>query len=835
MKFIIIPILILLTTHIMTREELLAEMQINIEALDGILAHHPDVLQDLDAGMTAELQEARTHLNKKDNKAKAEQGKRLKAAKKAAARAAKLAAKQKRIELKEQKRLEKQAAKEEGQEIRKHQFGRDMAGFVGELRTFFQNKISDEDKTPINVSKLKDKLETSFGTSLVGKYIHNQLCTKLNTYKNQPTRANLAEFFTNYLGENLNEYTYWADLLKKNKIWKKEYRKDKTMDDVLPSSEGVVNVLLSKDVEDGPTAEEIARKWLTAEYNNLKKMTFGEGINIYCDSFRLSLSSSLDQQIQSAICRNIGDKERRGAEVQAIILSNIQTFLSEKSLHEVFVDRAEIIKVYGGYDIILALDGNINAPDIKKAVTDSVAVFRKDLSLTDSSFTNSLVVTSRLGDELQKMVANQKQTTPYILQKLLTFDKSNPKPTIGDIITAIDLQAQSLVGDSKVFLACSNGACVFPLASRIVAAVESAKAKASPEMFVQAFDKWKAKIEGVFNGTKKNWRFDKDKLHTELKALFIEEATFLYEDFLKGMIDNSGMNVIPLTNKVLNEELPTDFAEIWKGVFSGCDSSYLTRENGVYNDLVQRAKSAQELEDFFSVLDSKLPNEDMLWTALGFSRHFDKKMKVPDVSEKFLTKVQLNPRDSSIKGHVGMTIHMPLAFKPFYIGEDNQPKFHPVVVQNQITIDKGNKGRYSFSEETAKVCQVSTEDSINGILYKVVISMLVKDDLQKSKGISDETTEGHYSVGGEMPIVGFESSYTEEHDTHGTSSGENYGAGGEFTVYLTMEMKSEQRKNNAETYCYAISFGDENGSGASDYGFSVSCDIINDSKVLKNK
>ena len=158
-----------------------------------------------------------------------------------------------------------------------------------------------------------------------------------------------------------------------------------------------------------------------------------------------------------------------------------------------------------------------------------------------------------------------------------------------------------------------------------------------------------------------------------MNALFIDEASFLYTDYLSKMISEPSSEILALTNKYINEDVPTDFEEIWKNIFVKIDSSNIEK---LYNKLLSESNSIQEFENFISVLDSKWPDTNMIWTALGFARHFKEKLTAPTTNNELYAKIELIPEDTNVKGSLGLILRMPIEFKPFMIGENNV-FFHP--------------------------------------------------------------------------------------------------------------------------------------------------------------
>ena len=128
----------------------------------------------------------------------------------------------------------------------------------------------------------------------------------------------------------------------------------------------------------------------------------------------------------------------------------------------------------------------------------------------------------------------------------------------------IDLNIQSLIGDAKLLLVCSKGKIQLPVPGKIIQGIENTMANVSVEKLKTAYNKWKSAVEPIFKGTKKRWELNADKLKKEMNALFIEEASFIYTDYLSKMISEPSSEILALTNKYINEDVPTDFEEIWK-------------------------------------------------------------------------------------------------------------------------------------------------------------------------------------------------------------------------------------------------------------------------------
>jgi len=690
MKFIIFPILILLTTHIMTREELLAEMQVNIEALDGILGHHPDVLQDLDAGMTAQLQEARNHLNKKDNKAKAEEGKRLRAAKKAAARAAKLAAKEKRIKLKEQKRLAKQAAKQEQgtkEDISKHQFGRDMAGFVDELIDCF-NKIDNTDETPISISELKNNLGISFGASLVGKYIHSQLCVKLDTYKDEPTRANLAKFFIDYLGEDLNEYTYWADLLKKNKTWKKEYRKDRNMDDILPKkkAKNIVAVLESPNVEDkkhpnhpgvltenGLSKEEYARyvqDWAELAQDSMRKYKSEKIINI--NSLLKTITAQFSSNKYDAVLskyiykvvknylNSFSKNEVEGTKVASVIADAFEALESEtiKKYYDYNYYQKVNIRDFDGtilptvalFDHWLNDAQNESDPrndENYKLFQEKMATWTKDIIKTISNVKeqDTLFYASKYRQKLKLLSSNYgdkdalMNEVMYVLQDATSLIKIKKGDLLSNLISQAIKGLDQLATGANYGLAIDwkNNKFTFPLSfgNELKTIYNDIQANAKFSDFENKIDTWATTSKDLILETKiGNTAFRTKDFSKELEHLFSDDISglqgigFIYYKILKPALKEKN-------NTIKTKELHA----IWQAAMESA------QENGILLKEYEDYASSYYPEGIELLIDSMeflFPSVKDLEGALKASKINSKRQKLNTSLDTLVINYNLN-------------------------------------------------------------------------------------------------------------------------------------------------------------------------------------------------
>lgn len=652
-----------------------------------------------------------------------------------------------------------------------------------------------------------------------------------------PTRGAMAKALEDHL------VTYTRDKAKSIFTGRPDIKKDlkdlkSIKNTVLPDKGELFNILDSDEVEDVISDEEVARTWLKGELGNLQKMTFADGISIYCDTFRTALTTSIGRPMQSLLCDKIPSKEENALKIQQIIVGNIQRFLNEKELNDVFINHAPEIKGYSSYKIVLALDGHLNAPKLNQAIQDSVALFRNGLELTDTSYAKMFVKPSTFRKALSDLVKNEKLATPYVLSKILTIKDLDSKITIGEVVDQIDANAQNLVGDSKMFLACSDGTVNLPIPTQLIRAIETSKANISLDILIESVDKWTERVGAIFQDRSKHWRFDSKKLHKQLEALFVEEAAFIYSDFLAPMIDNTSLDIIPLNNKVPNEDLPTDFAEIWKQTLAGIDSSYLV---GVYEELTDKTNDTtiENLEALLSILDIKWPDNKMLWTALGSARHFSKKVKIPTTNKELYAKILLTPKDTEIKGRLGVIMRMPMEYKPFTVGGDEQLMFFPIVVENNIGIEQDNTGRLNYSNAKAKVCQIEASDSFKMVTYKVVLKILIKDDQLTAKAETLDITEAHitsgWTGGGEVKIFGqkintnVDVQYTEEHATRGKSTEIIEGTGYNSTMNITLYIKAEEKnEEKLDIVCYSIGIEDEHGGSRNDFGFNLSCKQINE-------
>lgn len=603
---------------------------------------------------------------------------------------------------------------------------------------------------------------------------------------------------------------------------------------IKPQAEGV-SLKKKEDIGKKTFVDEILA-WAIATTNDLKKLS-KDDTPILIKELKIELSTSLqlahviNKAIYNGLCKALPDTlvPATRAKASAEMIKLLSSF-TKSNLEKLFKDNKDIRKDLADdkslkpnilptpstlYDVLMlpGVEDKNNAEhptkkaDAEKAKEDfnkEVFQFRKDFAnATEVVLLDSLVIKSRLVEELKKVIALNKKADPYILNKLLNISiPTDRKLTVDDVLTSIDAQAQLLYEDENLLKESEKRKIEFPYAAHFVAAVEKSMTAANPEYFAEGFDKWKKKVEGIFQGTDKKWRFDKEKLLKEMSVLFVNEGQFL-NTLISSIISSSKSSIIPLSNKLMNEKSPTDFEEIWKNVFAKADAAYLKE---VYKMFVENATSAEEIENFISVMDSKLPDANMIWATLGFSRHFDTKTPAPASTDDTLAvSFVLNPKDSSKLGKLGLNLSMGFDLKPFEMNK--QIVYQAIVNTQKIVVGKDNEGRFSFSEPRVIVKNIKTDAATQTVTYNAVLSFDVKDDAQKSTSI--EVTEGHYSIGGEMPIVGFDASYTEENTTH--TKGDSFGAGREITLSISMNIISMQNKNFADVSCQGVSFEGKDG------------------------
>ena len=123
--------------------------------------------------------------------------------------------------------------------------------------------------------------------------------------------------------------------------------------------EGATNKLEAEKLALNQENEKTIRTWLEGEKSNLEKMQFAEGMLLDCDSFRMSLTLSVGQKLQALICDKVSSKDSKASDVQQIIVNNIDVFLKEKTLNQVFLDKSDLISGFSDNHIQLATVGNL--------------------------------------------------------------------------------------------------------------------------------------------------------------------------------------------------------------------------------------------------------------------------------------------------------------------------------------------------------------------------------------------------------------------------------------------------------------------------------------------
>lgn len=243
---------------------------------------------------------------------------------------------------------------EDGEEIPKPSFGREMKKWITSLKDAYEaTSASKGANTPILVKQFKEELRKKFSKDIFfEQLLWNNLSKGISDEPLVQTRKALADRLAQHLG-TINNDDYWETIYKKkeSKPIRKKYRKDDTMEGHLPSYKSVAAVLNFSTIEaknnpDHPTQkdDEVIDTWLEAERANLEKLSFDEGAEVDCDSFAMDVEQHLNKEIQTLLTQNIGSGRKSKESVRKQLIANLNDLSVGDEPTPILLKNIETIK-----------------------------------------------------------------------------------------------------------------------------------------------------------------------------------------------------------------------------------------------------------------------------------------------------------------------------------------------------------------------------------------------------------------------------------------------------------------------------------------------------------
>ena len=190
----------------------------------------------------------------------------------------------------------------------------------------------------------------------VGGLFYNKIEAQLNALDKKASPKAIAEAISTGLD---NFDASLKEIYKKDKADYRAIKKKDLRDNILKPKDfytwmQTVAIPESEKEQAETEKEKTIRRWLEGEMENLGKASFGNDMEIDCDSFKLSLALSLGNEIQQLLTANIGSYFINVYEACYIIRSNITFFLSARELSEIFLSKYDLIINVKNNDVVVS-------------------------------------------------------------------------------------------------------------------------------------------------------------------------------------------------------------------------------------------------------------------------------------------------------------------------------------------------------------------------------------------------------------------------------------------------------------------------------------------------
>ncbi len=476
-----------------------------------------------------------------------------------------------------------------------------------------------------------------------------------------------------------------------------------------------------------------------------------------------------------------------------------------------------------------ALDKQVeNEPDyasFQKDLKQAIDLFIKDFQLSDANLSEALIDMPSFQKHI--LTVSNGLVAPLVTKKLLTLKTDQSLPQTGAIVEAIKKQANALRQENALYEAWKENKLNFPIAAQYIDAVQKSVVQVDKGTFADAFQQWKNKVEGIKFA--KNWTLDKSKLDKELQRVFtaahgsFDAGGFLYNQALTPLLKGLKGQTLKINSNDNTTDNDQTFSTIWKTMFEKCDSTLL--ENA-YEAYKTKTSSAKELENYVSVLDSVFPDTKTIEIALSCSRHFT---YVPKTGASLTSNVTLlSTTDSANTDTIKLDFTLPIVYRAFEINK--QSLFFPIVDKSKVTVVQNTTGRYSdLSIESIDVGNLAPSEDHLLMGHSVVVKLTVKDDTSISYSTDTSYNNTTITIGGSAGLdkFGADVSVTPGSYSGGDSTGESRGAGGTYTLFITLRINVDKstKPGMVNLRVRDYSFGDMTGSNNQNIGLEVQGDL----------
>ncbi|MBL4648710.1 MAG: hypothetical protein JKY03_03190, partial [Aureispira sp.] len=560
-----------------------------------------------------------------------------------------------------------------------------LTSFIKELITL---KV---DVTPILISELKISLKYALlaNNYLINDYIYKDIISVLPDDLEPNTRKNVA----NKIISTLEKYSldYIQKLLKEktNAAIRKDLRKAKSLESILPTSDkAILNILLQKNIEDtkhpdhsgvspdkGISKDEYVRSvrnWSELvqdsmrSYQNEKKINITNLLKTIDDQFSQEKNDAVLYDYIYKMVRNYlaspGENEIEGTKVAGIIADAFSVIQNDKV--ETYYNY-ELYKNLNNYDFdgtmfpsaalfdhwldaaIVDVPYNDN-PDYKE-FQEKLTDWTTDLIKTINRVKNqdTLFYASQYRQQLGLLSSNYGDIDPLMSKVLYTLQNATKLIQRGNLLSDLINQAVSSLDslarsdNERMAGQWKQQKFSFPLkfSSQLKNIYEDVKANASFDAFQYKIDTWTTDskdltLEAKSSSWSDNTTFRTADLSQELEYLFDEDISglrgiaFIYNDFLKVALEKENTTIAF-----------KDIHSIWKNAMEDAQlDKVLKKEYTNYT----KTYYPEAIEELIDSMEFIFPSALGLKAALSASKTSSKRQKLNTNPNTLIVNYQLN-------------------------------------------------------------------------------------------------------------------------------------------------------------------------------------------------